>query len=135
VAVEISIEPTTERRTVRKDATATEASPGTEQDHLPHSAAAPALRNSVKEFRDAHAQPSSKAHEHTYARIALTTLDPPNIRKRQAAGVGYLLLGEAAFGADSEDVSAEAVEGIAGHGGIVVAWGRSALELISLATG
>lgn len=58
-----------------------------------------------------------------HAGISLAALDTADIREGEAAGVRYLLLGETAFGADSEDVSAEAVEGITGHGGIVVAWG------------
>jgi hypothetical protein len=89
----------------------------------------------IQQLSEIHPQTTREARQHAHAWIALTALDATNVREGEAAGVGYLLLGEAAFGADSEDVSAEAVEGIAGHGGIVVAWGRSALELISLATG
>jgi hypothetical protein len=81
------------------------------------------------------AEPPRQTNKHSNTGVPLAALNAADVGQGEAADVGYLLLGETAFGADSEDVSAEAVEGIAGHGGIVVAWGRSALELISLATG
>src|SRR6185503_11518914 len=56
---------------------------------------------------------SRETHEDAYSGISLAALDAAHVGQGEAAGVGYLLLGEAAFGADSEDVSAEAVEGIA----------------------
>lgn len=59
----------------------------------------------------------SEAHKYAHAGITLAPLDPADVREGEAAGVGYLLLRQAAFGADSEDASAEAVERIAGHGG------------------
>ncbi len=64
-----------------------------------------------------------ETREDPHAGITLPSLDATDVGQRETAGVGYLLLREAAFGADSEDVSAEAVERIAGHDRIVVAWG------------
>jgi hypothetical protein len=62
-----------------------------------------------------------KACKDPHPRIPLPALDPADVGQREANGVGYLLLREPAFGPDSEDVSAEAVERVAGHDRIVVA--------------
>ena len=90
------------------------------------------LVDAYEQVRNSDPKPLCKTHEDSHSRIPLAALDASYVGQREAAGVGHLLLGESAFGTDSEDVSAEAVERIASHDGIVVAWGRSALELISL---
>jgi hypothetical protein len=77
--------------------------------------------DAVKQVGYPNIETTCQTHEHTHPRIALPPLDSADVGQRKAASVGYLLLCEAAFGADSEDVSAEAVERIAGHDRIVVA--------------
>ena len=62
-----------------------------------------------------------ETREHPHAGITLPSLDAADVGEREAASIRYLLLREAAFGADAADVLAEAVERITGHGGIVAA--------------
>jgi len=79
------------------------------------------LSDAVEQDSRAHSKALRESQEHPHPRIALASLDASHVGQCEAAGVGYLLLREAAFGADSEDISSEAFERIASHGGIVVA--------------
>jgi hypothetical protein len=77
--------------------------------------------HAVQKLSQVNGEAPREAHEHPHTWIALAAFDAADVGQGEAASVGDLLLREPAFGADSADISAEAVEGVACHGGIVVA--------------